>query len=151
PLTILCFALLLTYIVFRGIKESIWANAVCTVIEVSGLLLIVILGMSFLGSVSYLDARTPSNPAGDITLPLLLGGAVLTFYSFIGFEDMLNVAEEVKNPKRNIPRALIAAVAGSSIIYILICLIAVSVIPPQQLAASNQPLVDVVGKIAPWI
>ncbi|MCO5142550.1 MAG: amino acid permease [Oligoflexia bacterium] len=150
PLIIAGFALALTFIVFWGIRESLWANAVCTVIEVSGLLLIIILGISFLGETNYLNAVTESNPEGNITIPLMLGGAVLTFYSFIGFEDMLNVAEEVKNPKKNIPRALISAVALSSVIYILICLIAVSVIPSSELAHSKQPLVDVMGRIAPW-
>lgn len=63
---------------------------------------------------------------------------------------MLNVAEEVKEPKRNIPRGLILAVLISSLIYIAVSLIAVSVIPAQELAKSDQPLVDVVARAAPW-
>ncbi len=151
PLIIVGFALAITFIVFWGIKESVWANGVFTLIEVGGLLLIIAFGISYLGNVSYFDAVTVSNPTGAITAPLLLGGAVLTFYSFIGFEDMLNVAEEVKNPRRNIPIALITAITVSSVIYVLIALIAVSVLPPDVLAASEEPLVDVVGQIAPWV
>src|SRR5690606_18765853 len=62
PFIILVFALALTFIVFWGIKESLWANAVCTIIEVSGLLFIIVMGISFLGSISYFDATTVNNP-----------------------------------------------------------------------------------------
>jgi APA family basic amino acid/polyamine antiporter len=145
------FATLLAGIVFRGIRESMWANSVCTVIELSGLLIIIVFGMSYLGGVDYFDASVPvTNPDGLITTSLILGGAVLTFYSFVGFEDVLNVSEEVKDPARTIPRGLIFAVAGASIIYVLISLIAVSVVPAAQLAESKEPLVDVVRTAAPW-
>jgi amino acid transporter len=100
--------------------------------------------------VNYLDATTAANPAGDITLPLIMGGAVLTFYSFVGFEDIMNVAEEVKNPQRNLPLALLLAVGVASAVYILISLVAVSVMSPAELATSKQPLVDVVARAAPW-
>ena len=152
PITFLIigFASLISFIVFYGIRETIWTNAVCTTIEISGLLLIIVFGFSYLGSVNYLDAITVSNATGTITPALILGGAVLTFYSFIGFEDMLNVSEEVKNPTRVLPRALILAVVAASAIYILISLIAVSVIPAAELANSKEPLVDVVRRAVPW-
>jgi amino acid transporter len=150
PLIIIAFGAVLTFIVFWGIRESLWANALCTIVELSGLLLVIIVGISYLGAVDYFDATTVENPTGLISAPLILSGAVLTFYSFIGFEDILNVAEEVKNPKRVIPLALIGAVTISSVIYMLICLIAVSVVPAAELAKSNQPLVDVVAVAAPW-
>jgi basic amino acid/polyamine antiporter, APA family len=149
-LLIVSFALVLTFIVFWGIRESLWANAICTVIEVSGLLLIIFFGISFLGGANFLDATSPGNPTGEITLPFMFGGAVLTFYSFIGFEDMLNLAEEVKNPRTTLPKALLMAVSVSSVIYILICLIAVSAISPLELSQSKQPLVDVARRVAPW-
>lgn len=150
PVLIVGFALVVTFIVFWGIRESMWANGVCTIVELSGLVLIIVFGISYIGSVSYLDATTASNPTGEISLPLMLGGAVLTFYSFIGFEDILNVSEEVKNPKRTIPIALLTAVGISSTIYMLISLVAVSVIPAGELAQSKQPLVDVMARTAPW-
>ena len=91
------------------------------------------------------------NLNGEITFSLILSGAVLTFYSFIGFEDILNVGEEVKNPVKTLPKALLLAVAGSSVIYILISLISVSAIPAAQLADSKEPLVDVVRTVAPFV
>ena len=80
----------------------------------------------------------------------MLSGAVLTFFSFVGFEDMLNVTEEVKNPARNFPIAVIAAVAITTVIYICVAITAISVVPHAELAASGQPLVEVMKRAAPW-
>jgi len=152
PLEVLVigFATLIACIVYYGIRETIWTNAVCTTIELTGLLLIIAFGFSFIGKVNYLDAITVSNSTGVITPGLILGGAVLTFYSFIGFEDMLNVSEEVKDPVRTVPRGLILAVLIASAIYVLISLIAISVVPAGELANSMEPLVDVVRRAMPW-
>lgn len=150
PVFMVGFALLLGFVVYRGIRESLMANAVCTLIELSGLAIVIIFGMGYIGSVDLLDAKTAANPVGELTPTLIISGAVLTFYSFIGFEDILNVAEEVKDPQRTLPLGLILAVAISSVIYMLISVIAVSVIPADQLAASKEPLVDVVRTAAPW-
>lgn len=151
PLLIaVAFSLMIAGLVFRGIRESLIANGVCTLIEVSGLFLVIAVGLPYLGSVNYLDAATPANVAGDITLSLALTGAVLTFYSFVGFEDMLNVAEEVKEPHKTLPRALLMALLIASLIYMTISVVAVSVLTPAVLGASGQPLVDVVAKAAPW-
>lgn len=144
------FMLFLTLIVFKGIKESMWANIICTAIELSGLLFVIIVGISFIGSTSLLDFTSTQNSVPAPQIPLVFSGAILTFYSFMGFEDILNVAEEVDNPHRNLPIGIIVAVAVSSVIYMLISIIAVSVVPSAELAASSQPLVDVVKKAAPW-
>jgi APA family basic amino acid/polyamine antiporter len=146
----LCFSIVIALVVFRGIRESLFANGIFTFIEVGGLLLILAVGASYFGSANYLDATSSTNPSGELGLPLILSGAVLTFYSFVGFEDMLNIAEEVKDPRRTMPLGLVLAVVLSSLIYIAISLVAVSVIPAGELANSNQPLVDVVAKAAPW-
>jgi amino acid transporter len=146
---LLLFCLLLSGIVFAGIKESIWANTVCTVIEVSGLLLIIAAGIPFLGKVSLTDVSSIPN-FGTLTPSLILSGAVLTFYSFVGFEDLINVSEEVIKPKRTVPLALILAMLIASVIYMLIAVVAVSVLPPGKLASSNQPLVDVIQTAWPW-
>lgn len=150
PVILIAFALLLTLIVFIGIRESLMFNALCTVIETSGLLFILFIGIPYWGSVDYFDFTSPSYPQGTFTFSIVLTGAILTFYSFIGFEDMINVSEEVKNPKRDIPRGIILAVLISSLIYMGISITAVSVLPPALLAASGQPLVDVVKEAAPW-
>jgi basic amino acid/polyamine antiporter, APA family len=147
---IICFALFLVFFVLLGIREALWVNSICTFIELGGLVIIIVFGLKFVGSVNYFDATTISNPTGDLSLSLILTGAVLTFYSFVGFEDILNVAEEVKNPQKTLPLGLILAVSIASLIYMLISVIAVSVIPSGLLAESKEPLVDVIRIAAPW-
>lgn len=146
----LLFSLLVAFVVFWGIKESLFANGICTLIELTGLLIVLVVGASYVGSVNYLDAAVPSNPGGGITASLILTGAVLTFYSFVGFEDMVNTAEEVKDPRRTMPRGLLLAVLVSSVIYMGVSVVAVSVIPAAELSESSRPLVDVVARAAPF-
>lgn len=144
------FCISIAAIVVRGIRESMWVNMLCTTIELGGLVLILLTGLKFLGSVDYLSAVTVTNPTGELSQALILSGAVLTFFSFVGFEDMINVAEEVKNPEKNLPRAIIIAIICSSLVYIGISVIAVSVIKASDLAVSSAPLVDVAKVTAPW-
>jgi len=149
-LAILGFCALIAALIIIGIREAMWANLLCTFIELSGLLLILACGASYWGSVDYFSAVTNANPSGDITTSLIFSGAVLTFYSFVGFEDILNVSEEVIEPERTVPRGLILAVIISSIVYMGISITAVSVLSPAELGASKQPLVDVMARAAPW-
>ncbi|MES2476614.1 MAG: APC family permease [Verrucomicrobiota bacterium] len=139
-------------VIWRGIRESMWANIVCTVVEAAGLLFIIAVGMRFWGGVNYLE--TPGDAGGGIgsgiTLALVLQGAVLMFFSFIGFEDILNVSEEVKNPKKDIPFGLIGAMILATLIYMAVAITAVSVLPWQELAASKTPLMEVAHRAAPW-
>jgi len=143
------FILLISGIVLAGIRASMALNIVCTVIEVTGLLIVIFVGFKFIGSVNYLDMQTVTNATTGIHWDRALSGAVLTFYSFIGFEDMLNVSEEVKKPDVTIPKALLISVFISSSIYLILSLVAVSVIPASVLTKSTQPLVEVVKTAAP--
>src|SRR5688572_503646 len=147
------FLLMIAFVNFWGIRESAWLNAVCTIIETGGLVLVIVVGARFIGGgVDYLDARAPMNPDGDLSIGIILGGAVLTFFSFIGFEDLLNVSEEVKEPRRTLPLALIGALALATLIYATVSVVAVSVVPAAELAASEkQALYLVIDKAAPWI
>jgi basic amino acid/polyamine antiporter, APA family len=145
------FMLLLSLVVFWGIRQSTWMNIICTAVEVGGLLIIIGVGMRYWGSVNYLEF--PKERAGDgagALVLLTLNGAVLTFFSFIGFEDILNVSEECKNPRRTVPFGLMGALIIATIIYMAVSITAVSVVPYRELAASKGPLVDVVKVAAPW-
>ena len=73
-------------IIFRGIRESMWANITCTVVEASGLIFIIAVGMRFWGGEDYL--AVPPSASNEGLWMVVLQGAVLTFYSFIGFEDL---------------------------------------------------------------
>lgn len=142
----LAFLLVLTAVNFWGIRESMMLNFVCTLVEVSGLLFVVAVGVSHWGSVDYLE---PPRTTGDGTASMVLQGAVLTFYAFIGFEDMINVTEEVRDPRRVFPIAVIAAMGMTALIYLAVSITAVSVLPYTRLAESTQPLVDVVTTASP--
>ncbi|MFL5357528.1 APC family permease [Archangium sp.] len=144
------FLVLLSLVVFRGMRESTWMNMVCTAVELTGLLLVIGVGMSSWGSVDYLEI--PPGEGGTearITVGLLLQGAVLTFFSFIGFEDLLNVAEEVKRPRTTLPLGLLLALLIATVLYVLVAITAVSVLPYRELGQSKAALVDVVRKAAP--
>lgn len=143
------FILLLTFVNFWGIKESTWLNVVCTTVEVSGLLIIIAIALRYWGGVNYLEVPAPTGGVGILGPSLILQGAVLTFYSFVGFEDMINVVEEVKDPQRTFPRAIVLAMIIVTVIYLAVSISAVSVVPWGELAASKQPLVDVVRRAAP--
>ena len=149
PVLILGFIGMLTAVNFWGIRESAWLNAVCTTVEVSGLLIVIAVGMRYWGSVNYFETPSAGASPTPLGLPLVLQGAVLTFYAFIGFEDMINVAEEVKDPRRTFPRAVVLAMCCVTLLYIAVSLTAISVVPHAELFASKQPLVDVVGQAAP--
>ncbi|MGB5474565.1 MAG: APC family permease [Gammaproteobacteria bacterium] len=122
-----------------GITQSILVAAVMTVVEIAGLLLIL--------WVARPDSTTLLNTLSALTSPVDAGsargiflGAFLAFYAFIGFEDMVNVAEEVRQPQRNLPRAILTALGISTLLYFAVAVVAVSVVTPAQLAASDAPL-----------
>lgn len=152
-LTAIALVALIGVIIFRGIRESMWINMLCTFIEAAGLLFIIAVGAKYWGSVDYLEVANPTSSSGistGLTAALAMQGAVLLFFSFIGFEDILNVSEEVKDPKKAIPFGLISAMVMATLIYIAVSITAVSVIPWQDLVQSKTPLMDVAHKAAPW-
>ncbi|WP_084165129.1 APC family permease [Skermanella stibiiresistens] len=153
PVTLLAigFLLLLAGIVFRGIRECMWLNIVCTVVEAGGLILVIVVGVGYWGSVDLMETPPPTDGGvGGVTALLLMQGAVLTFFSFIGFEDTLNVAEEVKNPRKVLPWGIMLAMVAATLIYIAVSITAVSVVPWRELSSAAGPLTEVVARAAPW-
>ncbi|MDH3853166.1 MAG: amino acid permease [Nitrosopumilus sp.] len=128
---------ILSIVNFIGIKESAWANTIFALITAGGLVLIIFLGFSIepVESVDYFEA--PNGMTGIIL------AFVLIFFAFIGFEDMANVAEEVRKPQKTIPRAIILSVVITGIIYILVSLSVIRILNWEELAASSAPLADV--------
>lgn len=149
PVLAIVFLTFVAGVVFRGIRESTWMNVVCTTVEVAGLLFVIAVGIPYWGGVDLHTAPAGADATGDI-FRVLMQGAVLTFFSFIGFEDMLNVSEEAKNPERDLPIALVCALVIATLIYLSVCVSALAVLSPAELAGSKAALVDVVGKAAPW-
>ena len=137
-------------LVYRGIRESMWANVICTLVEVGGLLLVIAVGVRFWGSANLLEFPAVTETETGPPLVLLVQGMLLTFYAFLGFEDSLNVAEELKNPRRDLPLGLVMALGLTVIIYMGVSISAVSVVPWQELAEANAPLAEVMARAAPW-
>ena len=146
----LAFIGALTLINLCGIRECVWMNMICTIIEVGGLLFVIAVSFPYFGRVDYLE--TPS-AAGAVTVPLVMSGAVLTFYAFVGFEDLLNLAEEVKEPERTMPWGIVSALACVTVIYVLVSIAAVSVVSYTELADTQKgaPLAQLIKVAAPWL
>lgn len=144
------FLLIMTGIVFRGIRESMWVNVLCTIVEAAGLILVVAVGISYWGSVDYFETPAAA-PGDDHVILIVMQGAVLAFFAFIGFEDMYNVAEEVRDPQRTIPLGLITAMVAAAVLYIAVAITAVSVVPWQELSTAPGPITEVVSRAAPII
>jgi amino acid transporter len=145
-LVALGFLLLVAGVVLRGIRESMAFNIVCTAVEFCGLAFVILVGIPYWGGVDLL--ATPS-PEG-ITASLLLSGAILTFFSFLGFEDSLNVAEECKEARRTVPIGIVGAMLAAALLYMAVAITAVSVVPFAELAKAPSPLAAVTAVAAPW-
>ncbi|EGP94622.1 APC family permease [Nitrosarchaeum koreense] len=128
---------ILSIVNFVGIRESSWTNTVFTIIEATGLILIIMIGFTISDPEPVNYFESPTGFTGIII------AFVLIFFAFIGFEDMANVAEEVRNPKKVIPKAIILSVIISGLIYVLVSLAVVRVINWQDLSLSAAPLADV--------
>ncbi|WP_299535951.1 APC family permease [uncultured Streptomyces sp.] len=129
----------------RGIKESTRANVLATVIEVGGLLVVVVLGAwVILRGDGDLDRLTDLGTPEKGALSAVLSGAVLAYYSFVGFETSVNVAEEARDPRRSYPRALFGALLTAGVVYVLVGVAASAVVPTATLVESSGPLLEVV-------
>ncbi len=138
PITISAILLLgaLSLVSFIGIKQSAWMNTIFALVTIAGLGIIIFLGFTLEATepVDYFDA--PNGMTGIIL------GFILIFFAFIGFEDMVNVAEEVKKPKKTLPRAIILSILITAIIYILVSLSSVRILNWEELSQSDAPLAD---------
>ena len=138
-LGIILIVSLLCGIAAWGIVESLWISAIITVIEIAGLLMIILMNgdvlLQFPSQATQLFAPTQS-----LEFLGIAAGAFIAFFAFLGFEDMVNIVEEVKNPKRIMPQAISIAIISATVLYILIAIIAVLAIPLETLANTETPL-----------
>jgi basic amino acid/polyamine antiporter, APA family len=130
---VLGLGVLLTVIAVVGVFESLAFAGLLTLAEVAALIAIV--GVSFAAppDPSWTEPVAPHWPG-------IIGAVALCFFAFIGFEDLENLSEEVRDPVVNVPRAIVAALAVTSVIYVLVSLAAVRAVPSAELAASDGPL-----------
>ena len=135
--------LLLTCLAVWGVQASVLATVITTVMGIAGLLLILFYSApSFFTLADRLHDLTPPIFDTNVWFGILLG-AFLAFYAFIGFEDIVNMAEEVKNPEKTLPKAIIIAILISSVFYYLIALAAILQLPLEALKESTAPMADI--------
>ena len=140
------FMLLITAINFYGISESVRINVILTCVEITGLILIVVIGIASLSTGVGDPGRAFEFKEGTSVLGAILAGTVLAFYALIGFDDSVNVAEETQHPSRNYPRAIFGALILAGIVYLLVTFTASMVVPTSTLAESTGPLLEVVKR-----
>lgn len=116
-----------------GIRQSSWINAIFTLIEVLGLIIFIWLGWS-----------QPEFGNALLAIPSLatVSSAALIIFAFLGFENIVSLAEETKEPEKNIPRAILLSLFISTILYILVSLAAVALISPDRLAQTESAILD---------
>jgi APA family basic amino acid/polyamine antiporter len=131
--------LALSFLNFYGIKESARLNIVFTAIEALGLIIIIVIGLGSFGKVNYIEF--PFGAKG------IFSAAALIFFAYIGFDEIVNVAEETKKPRKVLPKAIILAILITTILYILVSISAVSIVGWKELSQSSAPLSLVASKI----
>ena len=124
-------------IAIKGIGESATMAALLTGLEVLGLVLVIWFGRNAFG---HIDVRSLVTLDPAVGIGGLFAGAFLAFYAFIGFEDMVNVSEEVKNPSRTMPLAILLALVVSTVLYLLVVIVSTTLVSPAYLAESEAPL-----------
>ncbi len=137
--TLVIAILIMGIIVAWGIGQSVIIAAALTVLEILGLVLIL-----WVARTHYVElpARLPGMmlPVGMAAWLAVLSGAFIAFYAFIGFEDIVNVAEEVRQPQRNLPRAIIISLIVTTSLYVLVSVAALLVAGAEQLSKNDAPL-----------
>ena len=138
-LIIIVTVLLLGALAAKGIVESVLITITMTLTGILGLLIIILVGYDVLGQLP--ERWSEFVPNADFTSwGFIFAGTLLAFYAFIGFEDMVDVAEEVKDVQRNLPLAIIITLIITVTLYMVIMFIAILSIPPVEIAQSKAPL-----------
>jgi amino acid transporter len=136
---------------FRGVGESVKINVVLTLVELTGLLIIIVIGLWAIGRGQGDLARvTQFTPAeGQSVFTAITAATALAFFAMVGFEDAVNMAEECKEPVRIFPFVMLTGLCVTGAIYVLVSISAVALVPVEQLGQGETPLLQVVRAGAP--
>ncbi|MER5550129.1 APC family permease [Streptomyces sp. NPDC002793] len=141
------FVLALAAISLRGVAESVKANVVLTLVELSGLAVILSIGAYAVFTGGGEPSRLTDLDTGGTGYALItgvLGATALGFFAFVGFEDSVNMAEETHDPARTFPRAIFIGVAVTGTVYVLVALVSSLLVDSRTLEGSSGPLLEVV-------
>ncbi len=148
----LCFIVLVMAVNFIGVGESVKANVVLTCIEISGLLLVIVVGFIAMahGNADFSRAMIFETPGDKNGFLAVTAATSLAFFAMVGFEDSVNMAEETQNPSKTFPKIMISGLLITGFIYMLVSITAVAIIPPGELSKTGAtPLLMVVEQGAP--
>ncbi|MCS0637889.1 APC family permease [Streptomyces sp. LP05-1] len=146
-LVAILFVVALAALNLRGVSESVKANVVLTLVELTGLLVILAIGAWAVFSGDGETARLgdlEGSGTGYALITGVLGATALSFFAFVGFEDSVNMAEETQDPVRTFPRAIFTGVAVTGVIYVLVALVSSLLVDHRTLSKSSGPLLEVV-------
>jgi amino acid transporter len=155
-MTGLAFMAIVATVNLRGVGESVKANVVLTCVELTGLLIIIFIGLWAIGAGQGDVSRVTQFKTSDTGMfwPVV-AGTTLAFFAMVGFEDSVNMAEECKDPTRHFPKVLLAGLFITGAIYVLVSISAITLVPPAQLGEGETPLLQVIQAGAPnfpvWI
>ncbi|MGE0630170.1 MAG: APC family permease [Hyphomicrobiaceae bacterium] len=155
-MTGLVFMAIIAAVNFRGVGESVKANVVLTCVELTGLLIIIFIGLWAICAGQGDVSRVTQFKAGDAgAFWPVIAATTLAFFAMVGFEDSVNMAEECKDPTRDFPKVLLAGLFITGAIYVLVSISSITLVPPDQLGEGETPLLKVVQAGAPdfpiWI
>lgn len=122
---------------FAGIRRSALLNNVLVVVKLVVLGFFVVFGLTHVNDVNFLPFQPFSSG--------VLFGAYFIFFAYAGFARATVIAEEVKDAKQNVPRAVLLSLVISTVVYILVGVVAVGLVGSNSLAASNSPLTFAIG------
>lgn len=138
--------IILVAIMLKGIKESVGVAALLTLIEVGGLIVLIGSILIFQPGALTVFGNGFTESLGSFEIASFAGiisAAFIAFYAFVGFEDMVNIAEEVKQPQKAFPRAILTSLVVVTVLYIAVTIVSLGVLSPATLGESNAPLADV--------
>jgi APA family basic amino acid/polyamine antiporter len=147
------FICLVACINMYGVSESVKANVVLTFIELTGLALVIIVGFLaiFEGKADFSRVVLLETPDDKNMFMAVIGATALAFFSMVGFEDSVNMAEETVDPAKNFPKMLIGGLSITGVVYVLVSITAVAVVPLGDLESASTPLLTVVERGAPGL
>ncbi|MBG6237830.1 amino acid transporter [Mycetocola sp. CAN_C7] len=147
----LAFIVLIMVVNLRGVSESVWLNVVLTLVELSGLLLVILIGMWAIagGNADWSRVVAFDTPEDKNVLLAVSTATSLAFFAMVGFEDSVNMAEETKDPSRIFPKMMLSGLGIAAVIYVLVSITVVALVPIGDLVGSETPLVTAVEAAAP--
>ena len=130
---------LVTLVSLAGIRRASWLVLVLGAVQVGGLVAVIVVGFGHLGQADIMSGNGVSG---------VVGAAALVFFAFIGFDEVITLSEETRNPTRTVPRALLLALGVSALLYALVSIAAVNVLSAGGVSSSARPLADVMTHVA---